>query len=139
MTGCDLVHIPRIAAKLADESSPLHKIFHPAEKAYCDSLSEKQKFASYAARFAAKEAFAKALGIGFYREGLRPEMVWVERLPSGKPVLKWDETVQTLIDKYNVCKNDVSMSHDGEYAVSFIILYGYSTSSEEENSAHRPF
>jgi holo-[acyl-carrier protein] synthase len=120
--GCDLVHVPRIADILGVDSAPLYKIFHATEKSYCEGLHETQKFASYAARFAAKEAFGKALGVGLYTTGLNPVMVWVERLPSGKPQLKWEQTVQDLLEREGFTGAELSLSHDGEYALAFVTL-----------------
>jgi holo-[acyl-carrier protein] synthase len=69
-TGIDLTEIPRIQKSIARFGNRfLDRIFTPREKAYC--LRKRNAAESFAARFAAKEAAAKALGTGIsYRPGL---------------------------------------------------------------------
>ena len=60
--GCDLTEIYRVKKALTIEKFAA-RVFSPAEQEYCEARGM-QKFASYAARFAAKEALLKALGTG---------------------------------------------------------------------------
>jgi holo-[acyl-carrier protein] synthase len=118
--GNDLVHLPRFEKSLL-MSGFVAKIFHPIEIEYCEK--KKDKVSSYAARFAAKEAFSKALGTGLYAQGVAPTDVWIENLPSGKPELRFSEKLQGLLKERDWQGGDVSLSHHGEYALAHVILY----------------
>lgn len=84
--GIDLVEVPRIREML-EKHGPRFKerTFTAAEIAYCDSCADPAMH--YAARFAAKEAAAKALGTGLWSEGVNWTDIEVLREPSGRPRL----------------------------------------------------
>ena len=63
--GVDVIEIDRFAASLAQAPAPRRAVLHPAEAAYCSSRAFPPQH--FAARFAAKEAVGKALGIGMTR------------------------------------------------------------------------
>lgn len=76
----------------------------------------------YAARFAAKEAFAKALGTGF--TGLKLNDFYVAKTEEGKPFFKFGEETLKILkakagEKFNV---QLSISHEKDYAVAFVII-----------------
>jgi holo-[acyl-carrier protein] synthase len=85
--GTDLVDIRRIERTIARHGDRfLHRIFTATER----DLAERRavnRAATYAKRFAAKEACAKALGTGF-RDGIFFRDLGVENLPSGKPTMR---------------------------------------------------
>lgn len=60
--GIDMIEVERVQEKIARNASFKSTVFSPAEIAYCDRQTNSAE--SYAARFAAKEAFLKALGKG---------------------------------------------------------------------------
>ncbi len=120
--GNDLVHLPRFAKSLELEAFK-EKIFHKNEIDYCEKKPD--KLSSYAARFAAKEAFAKALGTGLYAEGVTPKDVWVENEPSGKPTLCFSEKMREILKEKELAGCDVSLSHHGDYALAHVILYEF--------------
>ena len=66
--GCDIIEINRVEKAVKSESFK-QRVFTPAEIAYCESRG-KQQFASFAARFAAKEAVLKAFGTGLRGGGI---------------------------------------------------------------------
>ena len=78
--------------------------------------------ASYAARFAAKEAFAKALGTGFFSEGITPREVWVEREASKRPLLVLSEKSEAALRRQDFETAEVSLSHHGDYAMAIVAL-----------------
>ena len=85
--GTDVVEIARIEASLERFGDRfLHRIFTEAEIRYC--LAKRRPAESLAARFAAKEAGAKALGTGISR-GISWREIEVRRLPGQAPVLRW--------------------------------------------------
>ncbi len=117
--GNDLVHIPRFEKSLALPAF-LSKIFHEIEINYCQK--KKDSSSSFAARFAVKESFSKALGTGLYAEGVSPKDVWIENAPSGKPMLCFSDKMQNLLRVRGIDGWDVSLSHHGEYAMAHVIL-----------------
>lgn len=86
--GSDMVDIRRIERTIERHGERfLDRIFTPIERAKADRRSERIRAATYAKRFAAKEAAAKALGTGF-RGGVFWRDLCVVNLPSGQPTLR---------------------------------------------------
>jgi holo-[acyl-carrier protein] synthase len=85
--GNDLCNIERIEGSIARFGERfLNRIFTPAERAKADRR-QLTRAATYAKRFAAKEAASKALGTGF-RQGVFFRDIGVINLPSGRPTLQ---------------------------------------------------
>jgi holo-[acyl-carrier protein] synthase len=85
--GSDLCNIRRIEAAIARHGYRfLNRVFTPAERETADRRPGKTRAATYAKRFAAKEAAAKALGTGF-RDGIFLSDIGVVNLPNGRPTL----------------------------------------------------
>ena len=83
--GSDLIDITRIEKTLARFGSRfVERVFTPVERAKSDRRAARA--ASYAKRYAAKEACSKALGTGF-RQGVFWRDIGVVNLPSGQPTL----------------------------------------------------
>lgn len=118
--GCDLVHIPRLKPNI-EKQAFLERIFHEHEVKYCQEKAA--SLPSFAARFAAKEAFSKALGTGLYVSSLTPKSVWVENDSQGRPELKWDEAARKLLADAGLTQASLSLSHDGEYALASVVLF----------------
>lgn len=118
--GIDLIEIHRMKAAI---ESPLfvQRIFTPAEKEYCEGRG-RQNAASYAARFAAKEAVMKALGTGLSGGGTWHD---IEVLPDslGKPVMKLTGVFGQLANEMGVTCIHVSLSHAREYATAQVLLW----------------
>ncbi len=81
---CDIRRIERSLQRFGDRF--LDRVFTAAERAKAESRTERLRAATYAKRFAAKEACAKALGTGF-RDGVFLRDIGVVNLPSGRPTL----------------------------------------------------
>ena len=78
--------------------------------------------ASYLAkRFAAKEAFTKALGTGI-RAPANWHGVWVTNLRSGKPVLEFSASLKSLLDRRKITQAHVSLSDEKGVAFATVIL-----------------
>lgn len=120
-TGNDLVHIPRFEKSLS-VGNFIQKVFHPNEIAYCESKT-KGRTASYAARFAAKEAFAKALGTGLYANGVSPKEIWIENETNGRPFINITDNIKKILASLEIEDFDVSLSHHEEYAIATVILF----------------
>lgn len=76
----------------------------------------------YAARFAAKEAFSKALGTGL--SGLSLSDFYVAKDENGKPHFEFGEMTRKIIEKRagKNCSVHLSLSHEKEYALAFVVI-----------------
>jgi holo-[acyl-carrier protein] synthase len=83
--------------------------------------SHRKPAAYLAKRFAAKEAFTKALGTGI-RAPANWHGVWVKNLPSGKPVLEYSAALQSLLKTRGVTSAHLSLSDEKEMAFATVIL-----------------
>jgi len=118
--GIDLARISRFQGFLAaGKTALLERLFTPGERAY--ALPKKTAAAHLAARFAAKEAFLKALGLGL-RDGLSWHDLEVVRDDLGKPSLSCGGRAAELLAAREIAAVHLSYSHDGDYAVATVIL-----------------
>ena len=86
--GSDILDIRRIERTIERHGDRfLERIFTKAERAKAETRTERIRTATYAKRFAAKEAASKALGTGF-RAGVFWRDLGVVNLPSGQPTLR---------------------------------------------------
>ena len=108
--GIDIVEVQRIGSLAEKNPRFLKRIFTETEIAYCSRM--KNKYMHLAARFAAKEAFFKALG-----RKINWTDVGIQNLSSGKPILEIRSE-----EKFPFSKTDVSISHIKDYAVAAVIL-----------------
>ncbi len=117
--GIDIVEVERIAGTIERNAGFVEHVFSTNEILYCES--KKNRFEHYAARFAAKEAFFKALGTG-WSEGTQFNEVEIVHHENGKPVLQLlGETRQTLVF-LNIVKISVSLSHVKSMATAIVII-----------------
>ena len=118
--GIDLVEIHRIK-KAMERPLFVQRIFTQAEQTYCDSRG-RQSAASYAARFAAKEAVMKALGTGLAGGGTWHD---IEVLPDelGKPIMSLSGVFGQLSQSLGVTRIHVSLSHAQEMATAQVLLW----------------
>ena len=118
--GVDLARIPRFR-RFVDEGklALLERLFTVAEREYADSC--KDPASHYAVRFAAKEAFVKALGTGL-RFGLSWQQIEVVRDDLGRPSLVLTGRALELMTEKGATRTHLSYSHDGNYGVASVIL-----------------
>jgi holo-[acyl-carrier protein] synthase len=118
--GFDLVKVSRIEEALRRWGERFqNKVFTSGEIRYC--LDKKSPAPHFAARFAAKEALVKALGIGI-RRGVHWKDVEVQRGPLGRPVLKICGRAVEICGKEGVENFFLSLTHDGEYSGAMVVL-----------------
>jgi holo-[acyl-carrier protein] synthase len=118
--GTDLIEIPRIAKALErfGERFALRILCEPEMRRYRE---HRKPVAYLAKRFAAKEAFTKALGTGI-KAPANWHGVWVKNLPSGKPVLEYSVALRSLLEKRGVTGAHLSLSDEREMAFATVIL-----------------
>lgn len=117
--GVDIIEVTRVEDKLTRTPGLKEKIYTPVEIAYCES--KKFPFQHYAARFAAKEAFMKALGTGWAR-GVRFSEIEVRNLESGQPVVEVYGRARELCQTEGITRFYVSLSHLQTKAVATVVL-----------------
>lgn len=116
--GCDIIEIERIARAIKSESF-IRRVFTAEEAAYCQRRGQ-QEAASFAARFAAKEAVLKALGTGL-REGSLQEIA-VDNDGLGKPLVQLSGHFAMLAKQLGVKNIQISLSHSRELATAYVIM-----------------
>ena len=123
ITGCgiDIVDTERFVPWMQQERF-IRRFFHADEAAYVCSLPVRQGAESLAARFAAKEAFGKALGTGL--AGFHLSDVCVCKDEAGKPFLRFYGSAARLLEKNGVQRIHLSLAHEKRYAVAQVILEG---------------
>ena len=98
----------------------VERVFTSAEREYCESKGAAAA-QSYAARFAAKEAFLKAL-----KTGWRGKITWqdieVLRDEAGAPTLSISGEALSLLNQMGAPRIHISMSHTAEHAIAQVIL-----------------
>ena len=117
--GVDIIEVARVEDKLTRTPGLKEKLYTPVEIAYCES--KKFPFQHYAARFAAKEAFLKALDTGWSR-GVRFSEIEVRNLESGQPVLEIYGRARELCQEEGITRFYVTLSHLQTKAVATVIL-----------------
>ncbi|MDR2901193.1 MAG: holo-ACP synthase [Treponema sp.] len=116
--GVDIVQVKRFERWLQNPKL-LERFFHPEE---LQTVLQKKSGAcvSLASRFAAKEAFAKALGTGLRDIVLKDIMI--ENTPSGQPIMRLLGTALQALKKSGADKIHVSLSHETDNAIAMIVL-----------------
>lgn len=120
--GIDVVELDRIQSlwqRFGERFSA--RILTDMELRELPQHSESNVIAFLAARFAAKEAGAKALGTGF-REGVSLKNIETLSLPSGKPVLHLHGAAAALAQRMGVGGSHVSLTHGRDVAAAVVIL-----------------
>jgi len=117
--GIDMVDVDRIAGKISKEDGFRELVFSPGEIGYCERQAN--KFEHYAARFAAKEAFFKALGTG-WADGTAFSEVEITHNPSGRPDLNLLGRTRDTLAPLKIIKILVSLSHIKTIASAVVII-----------------
>ena len=115
-----MVEIKRIQNSMDRFSARfLNKVFTAAEQAYC--LKKRKAAESFAARFAAKEAGAKALGTGI-SYGVTWLEIEVVREPGGRPTVRFHGRAKQIAERLGGARAALSITHTAELATASVIL-----------------
>jgi holo-[acyl-carrier protein] synthase len=121
--GVDIAAVGRFRAWQKNRRL-IERFFHADECAAYNALCAAQGEAALgqflAGRFAAKEAFGKALGTGM--RGLNLADICVLNNELGKPEMKLFGGAAHKLEKSGARRVHVSLSHDGDYAIAFVVL-----------------
>lgn len=118
--GTDLIEIQRIdkALKRFGERFARRILCEPELKRF---RVHKQPVAYLAKRFAAKEAFSKALGTGIHAP-VNWHGVWVVNLKSGKPQLEFSSELKKMLEQRDIRRTHLSLTDEKEMAAATVIL-----------------
>ncbi|MDR3734848.1 MAG: holo-ACP synthase [Acidobacteriaceae bacterium] len=119
-TGTDIIEIERIRQSIERYGSRfIERIFTPGEIAYCER--KKNAAESYAGRFAAKEAAAKALGTGIAR-GVTWREIEVVRKPGERPTIHLSGRAAVRAAMMGAVAASLSITHSRELALATVLL-----------------
>lgn len=118
--GTDIIEVLRIEKAILRSPRFCEKIFTGKEQGYCNSRNN-AKFESYAARYAAKEAFFKALGTG-YRNGFAFNDIEILNDSLGKPEVQVYGKILDFVKQNRIDKIHLSLTHVKELASAFVVL-----------------
>jgi len=120
--GIDLVKIERIEKIIKRWGNNFNsRIFTPLERDYCEK-KKGNKFQSYAGKFAAKEAFFKALGLGL--RGVNWKDIEIKNDELGQPIIDISGKIKKIALAKGVSKYFITISHTKEYAIAQVIIEG---------------
>jgi holo-[acyl-carrier protein] synthase len=118
--GIDIIEVYRIREAVARTPRFAERVFTEAERNYCESRGAAAA-QSYAARFAAKEAFLKAL-----KTGWRGKITWhdieVANDADGVPSLKVTGEANVILERRGASRIHLSISHTAEHAIAYVVF-----------------
>ena len=121
--GSDLIDIRRVDKSIERFGERfLSRIFTAVEREKSDKRS--QRAASYAKRFAAKEAFSKAIGTGIHAP-FTWHSITVTRNAKGKPGIEPNVAMASHLKELGVTGTHISLTDDGDVAMAFVVLEGH--------------
>ncbi|WP_277957438.1 holo-ACP synthase [Anaeromyxobacter oryzisoli] len=116
--GADVVDVARIERSVR-RAGFVSEVFSDEERRYCEAQARPSQH--YAARFAAKEAFLKALGLGIL-SGVELREIEVVRDADGRPGLQLGTSAASALRRARGGHPLLSLSHDGPCALAFVVV-----------------
>ena len=117
-TGIDIVEIDRIKKIL---SKYRNKFINRIINIDNETVPKKITCTFLASRFAAKEAFVKAIGLGF-RKPFSYKKIWIRSNDYGKPYVRLDSTLNQYLKDHEIKLIHLTISHEKKYAIANVIL-----------------
>ena len=118
--GIDLVEIYRIEKILKKWGKRFtERVYSESEIEYCRERA--RPAIHYAARFAAKEAFLKSIGVGL-AGGLGLKNIEVLNNQRGDPYLNLHNRAKTILDNHGILSIHLSISHTDKYATAVVVV-----------------
>lgn len=129
-TGVDVVLVSRIERSLDRYGDRfVARVYTSGESDYC-AAKKRGAAQAYAVRFAAKEAVAKALGIGI-RRGINFKDIEVVLDALGKPFVELHGGARDAADARGVEKVHIALSHEADWAVAYALIEGHEGEEDE--------
>ncbi len=120
--GTDMIEIERVEESIERYGERfLARVFTPEEIAYCQQ--KRNSAESFAARFAAKEAGAKALGTGISR-GVSWKEIEVRRVMGERPTLHWSGRAAERAEAMGIHSVELSLTHSRTVAMAMVMVQG---------------
>ena len=118
--GIDIIEVVRVK-RLFDEYGKrfVERVFTEIEIDYCEHMAHPAMH--FAARFAAKEAFLKAIGTGL-TGGISWREIGIINEDSGKPQLHYEGKAAEIAKKLGTNNTYISLSHNKEYATAIVVI-----------------
>ena len=120
LCGTDIVEVGRIKKAIETGARFVEKVYTGPETEYCES-KKSGRYESYAARFAAKEAFAKAVGAGLFK-GVALTDAEVVNDAGGAPFLRLRGGAAEAFARAGGKSVSVSLSHTAEIATAVVVI-----------------
>jgi len=128
-TGIDIVNIERIERLMGRWGDHfLDRVYTEREISRCQRRFRPSE--CFAIRFAAKEAFLKAIGSGL-RNGIQWTDIEVENDPMGKPLLCLHRKAKEVLQTCRIERTHLTLSHDRPFAVAHVLLEGRDDESSD--------
>ena len=118
--GIDLVDLDRIK-KMKSLSSFANKILGNLELEKYSELVEEEKKSYLGKQFAGKEAYVKALGIGF-KDPIFPKDIQILRNSLGKPDVLLSAGAKSYVEGLGITKSHVSLADESNHLIAFAVL-----------------
>ena len=118
--GVDIIDVDRIKNAIMESTRFTKKVFTDVEIEYCEG--KKDKYQSYAGKFAAKEAFLKAIGTG-WAKGIAFTDVEIVNDNEGKPDIVLHNAAKEYFESKGYKNILVSISHTDSVATSSVIIF----------------
>lgn len=118
--GTDIIEVDRLATKIEKGQGFRELVFSPLEIEYCEKQAN--KYENYAARFAAKEAFLKALGTGWGGSGINFNEIEVRNNEAGKPEIFLIGNATHVLAEHQIGAIFVSLSHVKTVAMATVVI-----------------
>jgi len=115
--GVDLCEVDRMRAALARTPTLRQRVFTDAERAYCERRTDPTE--RYAARFAAKEAVMKAMGVGM--GACKWSEIEVAKAPSGAPSVRLHGGARALADERGISSWHLTLTHTHRVAEAIAV------------------
>ena len=132
--GTDIIEVARVAREIGRSEGFKERYFSPREIAYCDP--KRSRAQNYAARFAAKEAFFKALGTGC-RGGMSFQEVEVVNDRLGQPEIVVSGKAREWCRLRQIDRIHVSLTHIKEYSSAVVVMETRASSRRRTRSNRR--
>ena len=118
--GIDLVEVDRLKKSIEKFGDRfINRLFTENEIKYCQT--KLNSFQHFAVRFAAKEAFLKAIGTGL-RAGMTWHQIEIINDEQGKPSILTHDECYKILQKLDIKKTELSLSHTNQHGIAVVIL-----------------